>query len=151
MLHAEVANGYAIGTIIMYVLIGIIVAAGIWITWLSRTWWVMAIDAAVVAIVFGIFVWAAWPPYAMAYHTYQPTTITVRSISSRIIESGNSVNQRIAVVGTNNRIYGCDDTRCTTLQPGQTVTLMCTLLWQGNAVPGSVCNWGKLGNNASNS
>lgn len=146
MLHAETANGYVIGTIIVYVLLGVCVLIAALLLWLGPR--MAAIIPVLCGIaIYGVFVWAAWPPYAMQYHTYQPTTITVKQISSRFIGDGNSVNQRIAVVGTDNRIYGCDDTRCTTLSPGQIVTLMCTQEWQGNAVPGYVCNWGRLGNN----
>jgi hypothetical protein len=152
MLHAEVANGYAFGTILVYALIAIFVIGGIIIAWLNTDWIYKAASIGIAVLLslltYGIFVWAAWPPYAMQYHTYQPTTITVDRIANRFISDGNkSVNQRIVIATSSGALYGCDDTRCATLEKGQVVTLLCTQEWQGNANAGEVCNWGKLGNN----
>jgi hypothetical protein len=104
--------------------------------------------AAVATIAVGIWVGVTWPPFASQYHTYVPTTITVASTSSRILNDGQgNVSQRIAVLGTNGQTYGCDDTRCTVLAKGDVVTLMCEAEWETNGSPGEVCNWGKIGAN----
>jgi hypothetical protein len=160
MLHAETANGYVVGMIIVIVLSALAVLIGLAAGALfgpddrdklvSIPGAIIGIvcGGAVAALCWGIFTWATWPPFSPQYHTYVPVTMTVKEVSSRFIsDGGGSVNQRVAITSADGTIYGCDDTRCTTLQPGQVVTLLCVKEWEGNGVPGEVCNWGKTGPN----
>lgn len=103
-----------------------------------------AICGGIAALICGII---TFPPFSMQYHEYKPVSGIVQSVTSRFLSDGsNSTSQRFAVV-IGGKIYGCDDTRCSTLRRGSTVTLLCEEEFQLNATPGEVCNWGKEGLN----
>ena len=154
MLHPETDTAFAVWQIIIYVIAGVCVIAGILCTFLTD--YVLGKIACVIGglfvagVIFGVWAWATWPPFDTQYHTYYPTTITVAQTNERILSDGQgNVSQRIAILATNCNTYGCDDTRCTVLTKGETVTLMCEQEWETNGVPGEVCNWGKVGTNGS--
>lgn len=154
ILHPEIDTAYAVFRIIIFVVMGICVIGGILCAFLPET--IIGKIGSVLAgiviagLVFGVWAWAVWPPFSSQYHTYNPTTITVAQTGTRILNDGNgNVSQRVAILATNGQTYGCDDTRCTVLHSGETITLMCEEEWEANGVPGYVCNWGKVGTNAS--
>lgn len=89
-------------------------------------------------------------PFQAQYLQYRPVSGTVRSVTSRFLSGGNnSVSQRFAVTMSGGQIYGCDDTRCSTLKPGDRVTILCERQWQWVGVPGWTCNWGAITASAS--
>lgn len=93
---------------------------------------------AIVGVITGFMMW----PWQMRYHEYTPVSGIVQQSSSRFINDGQgNISQRIAVK-ISGQIYGCDDTRCTELKPGDPVTLLCKPEYQWNATPGWACNWG---------
>lgn len=152
VLHPEIDTAFAVWRVVVIILMGLCICGGILTTliceyWASRIMSILA-GIALAGIIFGIWAWATWPPFDMQYHTYQPTTITVANVGTRIIDDGNnSVSERFAILGANGQTYGCDDTRCSVLDKGETITLLCEEEWEANGVPGYVCNWGKVGTN----
>jgi hypothetical protein len=103
----------------------------------------IALGALCAALVIGgIGTYVAFP-FSAAYHRYAPVTGTVTVTESRFLGSGNSTTQNY-LIGINGKDYRCDDTRCSQLEKGDVVTLLCEKSFQFNGVSGSVCNWGKL-------
>lgn len=81
-------------------------------------------------------------PYKTEYHVWATTSGTVKTINSRLVSTGErSMEQRYVVTYTDGRQRACDDTRCTTVRPGDVLTLMCKRDYQWGATPGWDCNW----------
>jgi hypothetical protein len=101
-------------------------------------------------IIFGIAgligTYVAWP-FDGQYHRCQPLGGTVASISSRLIASdkqNGGSTQKFVLTFTGGQALGCNDTRCSAVQAGDKVTLMCERAYQWNAPsPGWDCNWGR--------
>lgn len=166
MFHTQTDTSYLIGLIIMAIVTGLFLAGGlIWWGWdgagtmkhprrglsflqgagFTLAGWIVC---------WGLFAWAAWPPLPGAYNSYQPVTGTVKQVSSRFIAgeaSGSGSTQKFAVQLTSGQTYGCNDTRCSVLKPGQDVTLLCEKVFQFNAAEGWDCNFGKYGLNKEGS
>jgi hypothetical protein len=111
----------------------------------------LAYVAAVVVVIFALSP-AGFYPYSRDFHRWEPKTGVVRDTATRVFteDSGDSktINQRIVVRFTDrNRfggdLFGCDDTRCAIIKPGERITLMCRHEWQWAADPGWVCRWGR--------
>lgn len=80
-------------------------------------------------------------PYNSEYHQWRPVSGTVQQVSSRLVGSGKTVNQRFVVL-INGQPFGVDDTRASLLKPGDHVDLVCKKEWQYAAKSGWGCNWG---------
>jgi hypothetical protein len=89
---------------------------------------------------------AAWPLDGQ-YHRYQPLGGTVVKVGSRLIASGTSgggSTQKFVLTFKGGQSLGCNDTRCSNVDVGDQVTLMCERAYQFNAPsPGWDCNWGQ--------
>lgn len=99
------------------------------------------------ALVAGIIlVIVAWP-FSGQYHRYQPLGGTVAKVGSRLIASGTSgggSTQKFVLTFKGGLSLGCNDTRCSNVDVGDQVTLMCERAYQLNAPsPGWDCNWGQ--------
>jgi hypothetical protein len=105
----------------------------------------------VIASAFGCWVLAAgfligtaigmWP-YSSEYHVWRTTTGTVKTMDSRMVSAGdNGMEQRFVVTFADGRQRACDDTRCTTVKPGDVLTLKCKRHYQWGGTPGWDCNW----------
>jgi hypothetical protein len=98
-----------------------------------------AFAAAVIASIVTAF--ALWP-YQWEYHSWQTTTGTVQTVSNRLVSTGEkSMEQRFVVAFTDGRQRSCDDSRCSLLRPGMTLTLRCKRAYQWGATPGYDCNY----------
>lgn len=80
-------------------------------------------------------------PFNSEYHQWRPVSGTVQQVSSRLVGSGKTVNQRFVVL-INGQPFGVDDTRASLLKPGDHVDLVCKKEWQYAAKSGWGCNWG---------
>lgn len=81
-------------------------------------------------------------PYKAEYHAWQTTSGTVKTIDARMVAAGDAgMEQRFVVTYTDGRQRACDDTRCATVKPGDTLTLKCKRAYQWGATPGWDCNW----------
>jgi hypothetical protein len=97
----------------------------------------VAVFAGVTAVAAGCFF-----PYKAEYHQWRQTTGQVATVSSRFIGDGKSTTQRFVVAFTDGRQRACDDTRCSLIRRGDTLTLWCKRAWQWAATPGYDCNYG---------
>lgn len=80
-------------------------------------------------------------PYRAEYHQWRPVSGRVTQSASRLIPAGSRSVQQRFVVEVNGRLYGCDDTRCATVQVGDTINLYCIREWQYASVSGYGCRW----------
>jgi hypothetical protein len=96
---------------------------------------------AVAVIVVIATAFACWP-FKWEYHSWQTTTGTVQTVSNRLVSTGEkSMEQRFVVAFTDGRQRACDDSRCSLLRPGMTLTLRCKRAYQWGATPGYDCNY----------
>lgn len=92
----------------------------------------------IVLLIAGLAYW----PYAWEYHSWQTTTGTIQTVSNRLVSTGDkSMEQRFVVAFTDGRQRACDDSRCSLLRPGMTLTLRCKRAYQWGATPGYDCNY----------
>lgn len=91
----------------------------------------------VVVVVTGFVMW----PWDVRFHQWRPVSGTVQQTSSRLIPVGDrGVEQRIVLLIAG-KPYGCDDTRCALLQPGDTVHLACKPEYQLAGEAGEGCEF----------
>jgi hypothetical protein len=143
--HAFWDPGVLWGTIAMLVVVVITFVGGIifiemdkgnrgwdFLVWLG----VLVVEFAIVALI--LF------PFQSAYLRYVPVTGKVQQVTSRFLSNGNNSGstQKFAVMLTNGDIYGCDDTRCSAVVSGDTITMLCEKTWQLGGPAGYDCQWG---------
>jgi hypothetical protein len=81
-------------------------------------------------------------PYTAEYHQWRPVQGTVTHVDSRIIGADSGVSQRFVVQFAGSDVaYGCDDTRCATVHPGDVLALSCKREWEWAANSGYGCRW----------
>lgn len=147
ILHSEIAVGWITALIIVIILSApclIIGGIATWLTWSDSGPFPLIGGTLLAGVIWGIFTWAAWPPFSMQYHELRPVSGIVQSVSSRFLGSGNNSTTQKFSVEMNRTIYGCNDTRCSQVRPGDRIVMLCSQSWQANGVPGYDCNWGQL-------
>lgn len=161
MLHTQWNTGYEIGFFFVLIigagcLLTILIGVGAEIAFRNRSGgpdglgWITAGIATVIGLIVGGIAAFVFFPYQSVYFKYQPISGTItQQVSSRFINEGSQggTTQNFLVY-INGNPYRCDDTRCSGLQKGMKVTLMCEKQYQFNATAGWSCNWGKLGLNS---
>jgi len=106
-----------------------------------------AVGSGILGFIFaGVMIFVLFP-FAGVYHEYVPVSGTVQQVQTRFLGDGSGGTSQYFMVQIAGQPYRCDDTRCTQLQKGSQVTLMCERQWIANGTPAYVCNWGKLGLN----
>ncbi len=89
-----------------------------------------------------LIVLAAWGfyPFKAEYHKWIPRVGTVTDVDRRIV-GGDSINEKIVVTYKNGAQYGCNDTRCASVDVGDDLALTCKRTWQYAGVDGYDCNF----------
>lgn len=138
--------GYVVGTIIasLIVLVAIIVIIAVWVRDSYDKGLISLVAFVVALIVAGLYVWASYPSFDMKYHSYKPVAGTVEKINSRIVSDGDSVNQKFVVIFKgDSQEYGCVDTRCSLVQPGDQLSLSCIQVFVYAGTDGFDCQFVK--------
>ncbi len=81
-------------------------------------------------------------PYHGDYHRLQPASGVVESVDSRFL----AASQYVVVTYQGGLTVRCDDSRCATVRPGDTLRLLCTKEHQFGsplAADGWGCRWGQ--------
>lgn len=100
-----------------------------------------SIGAAIVAVLLiAGTAWGMWP-YKTEYHKWIETSGTVEQIESRIMATDSGPTERYVVTLDNGNIRSCDDSRCTQIEEGDELTLMCKRDWQWAGEHGYSCNY----------
>jgi len=95
----------------------------------------------VIAAIALVFVAVGYYPYKAEYHQFVTKVGEVRSIKSRLLGSSDSFQQKFVVEYTDGRQFGCEDTRCALVKPGDKLTLACKRIWQYAGTDGYDCNF----------
>lgn len=80
-------------------------------------------------------------PYDMDYHQYSIKEGTVVQIDSRMVPAGKGMEEKFAVELSDGGVYGCLDTRCSLLEPGDTLTMACKKVWEFRGTAGWDCKF----------
>jgi hypothetical protein len=81
-------------------------------------------------------------PFGHQYHYYTPVEGKIVAVNSRLLRTGDGdVSQKFAVKLENGKTYGCEDTRCSVWQKGDTAKLMCIRDFQWRGVSGYNCKY----------
>jgi hypothetical protein len=97
---------------------------------LSVVTWTLALCALLIPA------FASWPLFDTSYHKFHHVTGTVQKIDTRSFDT----YYALTIKETGN-VFRCDDTRCSTLRPGDAVSLNCKLVWEYQAKAGWACRW----------
>lgn len=99
-------------------------------------WGFGGVILALTLVITGFTMW----PWDARFHQWRPVTGVVEQTNTRLIADGKAVSQRI-VLRIAGKPYGCDDTRCTLLQPGDRVALTCKPEYQYAGAAGEGCEF----------
>lgn len=100
----------------------------------------LAVGGAVGAIVLAVLTLLLTFPHEKEYHAYVPTTGVVERVDSRMLEQ---TEKYVVIFQGSAQEYGCEDTRCALIQPGDYLELRCIREWDYNGADGYDCKWGK--------
>jgi hypothetical protein len=81
-------------------------------------------------------------PYDKQYHAYYPVTGTVQQVDKRLLPDGDSMQEKIVVLyeGSSQQ-FGCEDTRCASVRPGDELSLKCITDWDFQGADGRDCRF----------
>lgn len=139
---------WSIGTLVGLPIAAIIVIALLVLAGVALYGREKGIGGKFLALALGIALFTGWAmyPWQARYHRWEPKTGTVESVNKRLISDGDkSMSERFVVRwrGADGE-YGCDDTRCALVRPGDRLTLLCKREWQYAGVDGWACNFGRV-------
>ena len=82
-------------------------------------------------------------PYKAEYHQWREVSGTVEKIDRRLIGNGDSMEDKFVIrfAYSGGRQFGCDDTRCASVEPGDALTLSCKRAWQYTGTDGYDCRF----------
>lgn len=103
-----------------------------------------SVGAGACALVIAVIAVVAYWPFSAEYHRWEPRSGTVAAVSQRLLSDGDGgVNQKFVVrYAGDGREYGCEDTRCSLVERGDRLTLMCKRTWQYTGTDGYDCQFG---------
>lgn len=105
-----------------------------------------AIGSFVAALVALLIVAFGMYPYKAEYHQWRDVSGVVATTNSRLIAGDHATDQKFVVsfVGAPDKQFGCNDTRCAGVRPGDHLTITCKRTWQWFGTPGYDCNFVSL-------
>jgi hypothetical protein len=117
----------------LLLLIAVFVAEGE----LAMMSWSVVVLLIVVAIaLFGFF------PYEKEYHAYIDHGGVVERVDKRLLPDGESMQEKFVVTFVGDPVQvGCEDTRCATARPGDTLVLACLKDWDLFGTDGYDCKF----------
>lgn len=81
-------------------------------------------------------------PYSAEYHQWRETSGTVTKIDKRLISTGDGMSDKFVVrFDGDGQQFGCDDTRCASVEVGDALTLSCKRAWQYTGTDGYDCRF----------
>lgn len=81
-------------------------------------------------------------PYSAEYHQWRDHGGVVAKIDNRLISTGKAMETKFVVrFEGSTQQYGCDDTRCASVQVGDRLTLSCKRAWQYTGTDGYDCRF----------
>lgn len=80
-------------------------------------------------------------PYKTEYHKWMPKSGIVSDMNKRLVSNGDKGMSEKIVVVIDGQEYGCNDTRCTLVNKGDTLNLKCIRSYEWGSVPGYDCRF----------
>ena len=103
-------------------------------------WMARGLIASVVIVV--AFTAGALFPWEKPYHYFETYSGPVAEIEARLLADGDGMSEKFAVrFEGSTQEYGCEDTRCALVQPGDTLTLRCIKVWEYSGTDGYDCSF----------
>lgn len=93
----------------------------------------------VITVIFVICAAGGFFPYEKQYHAYTQKVGVVESVSKRLLGSSDSFQEKFVVRYEDGRVFGCEDTRCALVKPGNTLVLACIRVWEYQGSDGYDC------------
>jgi hypothetical protein len=149
--HGPWSLGVLIGLpVVVIIVLAAIGGAGLSLAWAARqrssyasregavlAWVFLGVALITVAV-------AAWLfyPYEAEYHQWREVSGTVETVDSRLLPSGDAVQEKFVVRFEGDRQeFGVEDTRAALLEPGDQLTVTCKRAWQFAGTDGYDCRW----------
>lgn len=102
----------------------------------------VAIGCWVISVLILVSTLSGFYPYKTEYHKFIAHYGPVAQIADRQIASGNGMETKYVVTFENdNQQYGCSDTRCALVKPGDVLSLSCIKDWEWAATDGYNCRF----------
>lgn len=103
--------------------------------------WLARGAIAFVVVVVGITALTTFP-WEKQYHYWEDKAGVVAEIESRLLKDGDGMSEKYAVRFEGSaQEYGCEDTRCSLVKPGDTLTLRCLRVWEYSGTDGWDCSY----------
>lgn len=144
--------GVLIGIPIILAVIAVLVGLGLWLRSYAKRhedesfsdapeakWLARGLFALVGVVVIGSLI--GYYPWKADYHQFVTKEGTVKTISSRLLGSSDSFQQKFVVQYEDGRQFGCEDTRCALIKPGDRLILACKRAWQYAGQDGYDCKF----------
>lgn len=81
-------------------------------------------------------------PWTKPYHYWETQSGVVRQIEARLLADGDGMSEKYAVrFEGDNQEFGCKDTRCALVSPGDMLTLRCIKVWVYSGTDGYDCSF----------
>ena len=128
--------GLPLGVLIVVLLLGLTV----WMAYENE----IRLSLSMLALAAGGVIMIGWAmyPYSNEYHQFRAVSGTVERIDKRLISSGDSMQDKFVVRFEGSDLqFGCDDTRCSQVDPGDALELSCKREWQYTGTDGYNCRF----------
>jgi hypothetical protein len=141
MWTTEIKIGFPIWIILILIFFTLSIVGIVW--WIKRR----SQEAGFVAVMAPIFLvimiggglWGLYP-YQAEYHQWKTVSGVVTAKGDRLLSNGYGSDQKYVVV-INDQEWGCLDTRCDLVKPGDSLTLKCKRVKQESGTDGYDCNY----------
>lgn len=81
-------------------------------------------------------------PWEKQYHYWDDKAGVVAEIESRLLKDGDGMSEKFVVrYEGSTQEYGCEDTRCALVKPGDELTLRCMRVWEYSGTDGWDCSY----------
>lgn len=141
--------GVLVGIPVLAVLLLLLVALTAWLFWLWRedgdgmfAFFGGCSALTVIATVVLALAPTGYYPYKGEYHQWRAVSGTVAEVGNRILTSDSGIEQKVVVRFQGSELmFGCQDTRCAPVKPGDQLDLKCKRAWQYASVSGYDCRF----------
>ena len=140
--------GVIIGLPVLIICVALLLGFGIWLV--KTDWdefdrglglffgWLL-IGISILVLIIGIL---GYYPYSAKYHKWQHVGGEVTSTNSRFLARSGGADQKFVVTFKGSPTqYGCNDTRCATVEVGDNLTITCKAVFQWFGTDGWDCNF----------
>lgn len=81
-------------------------------------------------------------PFEKHYHAWVPVSGTVQQVDKRLLPDGDGMQEKIVVVYEGSSLqFGCEDTRCASVRPGDQLSMKCKTQWDYQGADGRDCKF----------